>query len=157
MAMISGMRIELGHPSDAHEISKLSSIAIEQGLRQTWTAHRVRNALEDAETNVAVARDGARVVGFGIMTYADASAHLNLLAVDAAYRRRGIGSALLAWLEKCARTAGLAVVKAEVRFENPAGRAFYRANGFAEGERLVGYYQGIEDALRLQKRVYTPS
>lgn len=157
MALISRYRIELGNAGDAHDISALSAAAIEHGLRCTWTAHRVRNALNDRETNVVVARDGLRLAGFGIMTYTDASAHLNLLAVKEAYRRKGIGSALLDWLEKCARTAGLAVVKAEVRYENPAARGFYLANGYAEGERIVGYYQGLEDALRLQKRIYTPS
>ena len=103
------------------------------------------------ETNVAVARDGPRLVGFGIMDYGDNRAHLTLLAVRETARRQGVGSALLVWLEMSALTAGIEIVRAEVRWKNTEARGFYRAGGYCEGERLAGYYQGLEDAVRLEK------
>jgi ribosomal protein S18 acetylase RimI-like enzyme len=39
-----------------------------------------------------------------------------------------------------------------VRAENPVARTFYRQRGYVEIERLAGYYQGMEDAVRLEKR-----
>ena len=87
------------------------------------------------------------------MDYGDRSAHLALLAVQEKARRRGAGTAILAWLEKCALTAGIEVIRAEVRWNNRGARLFYAARGYREGERLEGYYQGVEDAVRLERRL----
>lgn len=87
------------------------------------------------------------------MDYGDARAHLALPAVTQGHRCQGVGSTLLSWLEKSAHTAGIALVRAEVRLENVVARRFYGALGYEEGERLVGYYEGIEDALRLEKKL----
>lgn len=151
--MISGLRVVLAERLDAREISRLSAVAVEYGLEPAWTPRRVLHCIGDPETNVAVARDGGRLAGFGIMEYHDAHAHLALLAVREGSRRNGTGSALLAWLEKCAVTAGIEVVRAEVRWANRGARLFYAARGYAEGERLQGYYQAVEDAVRLEKRL----
>ena len=151
--MISHLRICLAAPSDAQSISALSAVAIEHGLRQTWTPGRVLGSIRSPTTNVAVAHGDDRLAGFGIMDYDDAHAHLALFAVAEACRREGIGSALLAWLEKCALTAGIETVRAEVRLENVIAREFYRARGYREDRRLAGYYQGISDALTLEKRI----
>ena len=151
--MISHLRICLAAPSDVHAISALSAVAIEHGLPQTWTPRRVLGSIRSQTTNVAAAQDRGRLAGFGIMDYHDEHAHLALFAVAEASRRQGIGSALLAWLEKCALTAGIVTVRAEVRVENDVARAFYRARGYREGKRLAGYYQGAVDALMLEKRV----
>ena len=50
------------------------------------------------------------------------SAHLNLLAVDPAHRRRGIARRLLTWLEESALTAGTFTVGLELR-AHERGRA----------------------------------
>ena len=145
------LEISLALPADAREISSLSAVAIEHGLRQKWTPRRVLESIRNPATNVTVATDGRRLVGFGIMDYDDARAHLALLAVREDTRRQGVGTALLAWLEKSALTAGIEVVRAEVRLENFSARQFYRVVGYREGAQMVGYYQGLEDAVRLEK------
>jgi ribosomal protein S18 acetylase RimI-like enzyme len=33
-------------------------------------------------------------------------------------------------------------------------RAFYRSQGYTELERISGYYQGTEDAVRLEKQLW---
>ena len=43
---------------------------------------------------------GARILGFGIMQYRDAAAHLTLFAVHPGHQHRGLGRRLVAWLEK---------------------------------------------------------
>jgi len=99
---------------------------------------------------------GAAPEGFAIMRYADESAHLNLLAVTPAYRRRGLGRALIAWLEETALTAGTFAVSLELRAGNTSARAFYAALGYQEGAEIPGYYQGLESAVRMTRDVRTP-
>jgi ribosomal-protein-alanine N-acetyltransferase len=87
------------------------------------------------------------------MRYADDAAHLNLLAVAPAHRRRGIARRLVFWLEETALTAGTFVVGLELRAGNEAARAFYHALGYHELVRIPGYYQGVESAIRMVRDV----
>jgi [ribosomal protein S18]-alanine N-acetyltransferase len=149
--MITGYAISLAVSADVQRIAALSRDTIEQGLEWSWTPRRVLKSVADAATNVAVARAGSRFVGFTIMKYADEEAHLLLLAVDAAHRRRGVGSALIAWLEATARVAGIGLISLEARASNTAARAFYNQLGYREVGLLEGYYRGVEDAVRITK------
>lgn len=149
--MISDYAVGLAVPADAHRIAALSRDSIEQGLEWSWTPRRVQKSVADASTNVAVARAGDRFVGFAIMKYGDEEAHLLLLAVQAAHRRRGVGSALMSWLEATARVAGIGSISLEARATNAAARAFYRELGYREVGLLEGYYRGVEDAVRIAK------
>lgn len=153
--MILAPPIRLACERDAVSIAQLSRDAIEQGLGWSWTPRRVRASVLDRATNVAVAHHGSELVGFGIMKYGDEEAHLLLLAVRFARRRRGVGSALLAWLEASARVAGLEAVRLELRQRNGGALAFYERHGFAESGRLAGYYQGVEDAVQMSKPLRT--
>ena len=82
--------------------------------------------------------------------------HLALLAVRGAQRRHGLGSALLGWLEASACVAGCKLLRLEVRITNPGAMAFYRQRGFEEAGVAVGYYEGVEDAVRMLKRLSAP-
>ena len=151
--MIASYEIGLAQPSDAERIAALSRRTVEYGLDWTWTPRRVLRSLTDAATNTIVARGAGPLLGFAIMKYRDTEAHLLLLAVEAAQRRRGVASALLEWLEITVRTAGIESIRAEVRASNRAARAFYRRRGFAVRRTLPGYYQGVDDALVLVKPI----
>jgi ribosomal-protein-alanine N-acetyltransferase len=149
-------RIALAQPADARAIAQLSREVIEAGLSWRWTPGRVLRSLADAGTNVIVARMPGRtaVAGFALMKYGEQEAHLLLLAVQPAVRRQGVASALLEWLEATALTAGTGVIRLETRAGNAGARAFYRARGYVEIDRLRGYYDGVEDAVRLARDLY---
>ena len=153
--------IELATRADASVIAALSRDVVEQGLGWSWTEPRVLKALRDDATNVIVARTqskaGKVVAGFAIMRYGYDSAHIVLFAVDAAHRRRGIGSALMTWLEETARTAGINTIALEARSGNLEARAFYGKVGFNEIGVRVSYYRGVEDAVRFEKSLLADS
>ncbi|MEP7100288.1 MAG: GNAT family N-acetyltransferase [Burkholderiales bacterium] len=146
--------LRLATRADAPGIAALSRDRIEQGLGWSWTAPRVLRSTVDRSTNVLVAGEAARLLGFGIMKYHDDEAHLLLLAVNAEAGRRGIGSALLHWLEQSARVAGVGQVYLEARLGNAAARAFYAKLGYREIQTLPGYYQGREACVRLAKDLW---
>ncbi|MBX3621678.1 MAG: GNAT family N-acetyltransferase [Rhizobacter sp.] len=151
--MITERDISLALPDDATAIAALSRRTIEQGLEWRWTPRRVLDSMADADTNVVVARQGTDLLGFAVMRYGDDDAHVLLLATQPRCRRQGVGSALLAWLEATARVAGITTLRLEARSANAGARAFYRHHGFDEVDRRSGYYQGVEDAVRLRKRL----
>jgi ribosomal-protein-alanine N-acetyltransferase len=125
--MITECRITLATSADARDIARLSREAIEVGLVWSWTPRRVLASVGDAATNVIVARRGAGLLGFAIMSYGDDEAHLLLLAVQAAERRGGIGSALLRWLEATAAVAGMRRLHLETRRRSSVARGLIGA------------------------------
>ena len=148
--MIDASEIRLALPQDAVRIATMSRDYVEHGLGWGWTPARVLRGIRDRATNVVVAECGADVAGFGIMKYLDDDAHLLLFAVKPEYRRRGVGSGLVTWLESTATTAGIELIFLETRATNTAAREFYAARGYRELATLPRYY-GSEDAVRIGK------
>ena len=144
-------RLEPARVGDAERLAAMSQAHVEAGLKPAWGAARIRWHVRDAESVVLTARLPAMVAGFAIMRYGEDVAHLNLLAVDPAHRRRGIARALVRWLEETALTAGTFVIGLELRAGNEAARNLYRALGYCELGQIPGYYQGVESAIRMAR------
>ena len=152
--MINNLTLRLATRADAPGIARLSRDRIEQGLGWSWTTPRVLRSIADAATNVVVAQGDAGMLGFGIMKYHDDEAHLLLLAVHVDCGRRGIGSALVRWLEQAALVAGIGQVVLEARATNAAARAFYDRLGYREIQTLPGYYAGREACVRMARDLW---
>jgi ribosomal-protein-alanine N-acetyltransferase len=155
--MATDSTIALATSADAAAIAAMSRDEIEQGLGWSWTEARVARAIRDRDVNVAVLREQGAILAFGIMSYREEVAHLLLFAVRASRQRRGLGSRVLGWLEAVAREAGITRVNVECRRDNAAARNFYGEHGYHEQVISRGYYQGIEDAVRLEKWLGSPA
>lgn len=140
--------------ADSDAIAHMSRSAIEQGLGWHWRPDRVRSAIRDRATNVAVSEDAGVVIGFGIMLYHQDSAHLSLLAVAERCRGHGIGAGLVTWLEKPARVAGAECIRVEARADNVRAVTFYERLGFKRTQTVPGYYSGLVDAVKLEKALW---
>lgn len=142
---------------EAPTIAAMSRDYIERGLRWRWRVPAIENLIASSDTVVLCARvptsQGKAVVGFGIMQYALEEAHLILLAVQPRMRRRGLAREMLAWLEKTADTAGIRKIELEVRERNSGAREFYRKQGYKPGPSIPRYYDGIENAVRMAKKL----
>ena len=103
----SSTTIEFASLADVVEIGELSRKYIEYDLGWHYTPETVTRLIQNKSKNVVVAREDNQLVGFGIMTYHEEQANLDLLAVKIRYRYRGIGRQLVQWLEKVALTAGI--------------------------------------------------
>ncbi len=152
--MILIPHISLAVPAHARDIAVMSREYIEYGLGWSWTQARVLKAIRDESTNVAVIREQDAMLGFGIMRYGERKAHLVLLGVHLGHRKRGLGALLLAWLEKCAVTAGLEHIQVEARADNQPALAFYQDQGYRQQGIVPGYYSGMIDAVRFEKTLF---
>jgi ribosomal protein S18 acetylase RimI-like enzyme len=146
-------RFELAAPRDAQRIATLSRHLIEDGLRPTWPADRILCHIKRTDSVVLTARFRGpltvQLAGFAIMQFGDDRAHLNLLAVDSGHQRRGLGRRLVSWLHDSALVAGTFDLGLELRANNAGARRFYEALGYKAGALIPGYYQGLEDAQRM--------
>lgn len=138
---------------DAEEIAVMSRDSIEGGLSWSWTPTRVRRSIISRDSSVVVARREDRVAAFAILYLGDEVAHLNLLAVSGRHRRQGIGRRLIQWMSETCLEAGVLRIDLELRANNEGARAFYARLGFEALNVVQGYYQGVEPALRMTKRL----
>ena len=145
--------IRLARTGDADLIGAISREQIESGLSWSWTPGRVRAGIRDPETAVVVAEKNASLLGFAIMAFGDRSAHLNLLGIIPEWRRLGLGTALVHWLEETALVAGIPLIRLEVRRANKAAQRFYRSLGYATVAVLPNYYNGREHAVRMTRNL----
>lgn len=141
--------LKLACLADAPAIAAMSQQHIEFGLRPSWSPERVAGHVRDPESIVLKGEMNGALIGFAIMQFGSESTHLNLLAVEPAMRRLGVGRGLLRWLEGTAVGAGTFMVHLELRASNGEARAFYEALGYRENGRVCGYYQRVEDAIRM--------
>lgn len=143
-------------PADATALALMSRDLIEAGLGWSYRAPRIAELIRDPDTVALVTRDHAQIVGFAIMAFGAERAHLVLLAVRPSHRRRGIAQRMMGWLIESAGVAGMASIHVELRADNTAACALYRALGFAETFRVPRYYRGIETAVRMLRVLRAP-
>jgi len=109
-----------------------------------------------------VAELGEKIVGYAIVEMTrdedpwrpklKIRGHIQNLAVDPRFRRRGIGRKLIEAILSLLREQGVESVWLETRESNSTARAFYSKIGFKEEGRLPSYYSD-EDALMMTKRL----
>lgn len=155
MNIKGSLKLRAAHRSEASAIAAMSRLHVEHGLRWRWTPAKVRHHIQDAETMVLVASVDGVIEGFAIMKFHDEDSHLFLLAVEPKSRRVGIGRALVRWLEKSCRTAGIRLIRLEVRSSNTAAIAFYENLGYQLVEQVAGYYDKRESAVVMTRSLDT--
>jgi len=160
----TAVTLRLAEAGDARAIAEMSRDYIESGLGWRYDPAHIQRAMRRRETVVLaaserqtyVARERPSLSGFAIMDFGDERAHLVLLAVQPAQRRRGTGRRMVEWLLESAVTAGMASVHLELRADNAAARRFYRALGFSETVLMPKYYDGREAAMRMIRVLRAP-
>jgi len=138
---------------EARAMAEMSRRWIEAGLGWRYTPQRMAALIGDADTVALVAHDATRIQGLAVMQFGDERAHLVLLCVQPAQRRRGLGRRLMAWLLASARVAGIESVGLELRADNAAALAFYRSLDFTPTQQVAAYYDGQIAAQRMSLRL----
>ena len=145
--------VEFATISDVSEIGHLSRKYIEHDLSWQYTPEKILKLIKNKTKNIVVARNRNKLVGFGIMTYKEEQANLDLLAVKLMYRRRGIGKHIVEWLGEVATLAGVFNIYVQVRKINRGAIKFYKKIGFQIIDEKSGYYQGQETAVIMCKNL----
>ena len=124
-------------------------LALEAGsFTNPWTAETFEKMLASPVSHVYVARlEDGTLAGFCACWVIGDEMHINTVAVDGRYRRRGIAEQLL---REALRRAGVRTATLEVRRSNDAALGLYRKLGFEVRAVRKEYYQNpVEDGLIL--------
>ena len=117
-----------------------------------WSVNSIASELKNEISLWVVAVDSGKVVGYvgsqSVLGWAD----MMNLAVDPAYRKQGVGRALICNLINRLKANKVTCLTLEVRVSNEPAVSLYRSMGFTEVGRRPGYYHNPkEDALILRK------
>jgi ribosomal-protein-alanine N-acetyltransferase len=126
-----------------------------RAFTNTWGAEALQWELKN--TDVArlylLRSPGGALAGYCACWMVFDELHINSLAVDVPWRRRGLARRLLAEVFRDAVDAGARSATLEVRESNTAARRLYERLGFlVEGVRRDYYQEPREDALVLWNR-----
>ncbi len=137
-------------PCRAEDAAAVTALAQSVGLTVDAAAELAR---DHAVLLVAREREGGTPVAFVLAWHVADELELLDLGTAPAFRRRGVGRALLAALLAQARSRRASAVYLEVRPSNAAALSLYRAAGFTDLARRPRYYPDGEDALLLRYEV----
>lgn len=90
-----------------------------------------------------VACDGDAVIGYGQFTHWPRAAEISDLIVCAAWRSRGIGTALIQTLVQYALAQDVTHIEIGVALENTRAMALYRALGFVDQRTVILDLNGV--------------
>ncbi len=138
-----------------HDLLEVVEIEEGSGLsRWGWAAYYAelqgvnRDLMLTARVAPAPIIEHQRIAGYIVARESAGELHINNVAVREQYRRRGIGSALLARIMDAARRLKVQVAFLEVRSGNLAAQALYEKIGFKAIARRPDYYSDPrEDAV----------
>lgn len=130
----AGVALRAGTAADRAAVAALDAACFDSFWR--YDAEALREYQESERLGIAEA--AGKVIGYTLSTVHGAEATIGRLAVEAAHRGRGVGSALLADSVLDAARKGALAVTLCTQEENEESRRLYRRAGFRESpKRLV--------------------
>jgi len=141
------------NPADFETLYAIDQACYPRGISYSRTVLREFLGVAGAECLVARIGSGqaAPVAGFIIAESYRQDARIITIDVLEAYRREGVGTALLRATEERLAIASVRCIELETATSNAAGVAFWEHHGYRKTGILRGYYLGRLDAWKMRK------
>lgn len=118
-----------------------------------WTASILKSELENNNSKYIVALENEEIVGFaGIIILPDDTEITNIVTKKTK-RKKGIGKLLLDKLINMTIEEKKAIISLEVNEKNTIAINLYKKFGFEEVGKRKKYYNGIDDAIIMTKKI----
>jgi len=132
-------------------------IAIEADLFpiDAWTEELFLGELAEVSNSrdVSVALLDSEIVGYASFRYVGKQGDVNTVAVSRDQQGKGIGTALMNWLESQAALRNVKEIFLEVRSDNEAALKMYASRSYERIDVRRNYYGNTIDAIIMRKRV----
>ena len=134
-------------PADSAAIAELEILC----FSCPWSREALEQELaQNPLARYCVAEADGRIVAYGGLWIVVDQGHIINVAVHPAYRRQGVGKALIAEMLRRTGPEGVTAYTLEVRRSNEAALALYDSFGFRPAGIRKNYYENpVEDALIL--------
>ena len=142
-------------PRDFSALFRLDQGCFPAGIAYSKTTLRYFLSLRSADCLVAMVE--AQIAGFVLTEENPPLAHVITLDVAETFRRRSVGSTLLAESERNLALRGARTVLLETAIDNDVGVAFWKRHGYGIAATLKRYYLGKLDAYEMRKILSAPA
>jgi ribosomal-protein-alanine N-acetyltransferase len=133
-------------PADFKSIFKIES----EAFKSPWTIEGLLTELVSPRARFIVNEHQGKIAGYALLWVVADELHLLKIATASGYRRRGISSALIAYIINEFKDASVMLL--EVREKNVEARNFYKKLGFVENGLRKNYYPD-DNAVLIEKQL----
>ena len=137
------------------DLSRVLEIEVDLFPVDAWSEDLFLGELAEVSISrdVSVAILDSEIVGYASFRYVGKQGDVNTVAVASNQQGKGIGTALMDWLESQAALRNVQEIFLEVRSDNEAAIKMYDARGYERIDIRRNYYGNTIDANIMRKRV----
>ncbi|MGH9714918.1 MAG: GNAT family N-acetyltransferase [Candidatus Acidiferrales bacterium] len=136
-------------PEDFETLYEIDQACYEPAV--AYSKREFRNYLRFPGAECVIAEQDGKVAGFCLTAHQQARAYIITIDVLEAFRRHGVGTALLAEVERRLAANGATEVGLETATDNESAIAFWQKHGYRTRGVWTGYYPGGRDAFSMTK------
>jgi len=148
---MAGLAIRQYEARDFNALHKLDQACFPPGI--SYSKFSLQYFLSLPAADCLVAEEGKTIAAFILAETNPPLAHIITLDVAHSHRRTGLGSKLLAEMEKHFRYKEVHSVLLETAVDNESGIAFWQHHGYRTEAVLKRYYLGRVDAYEMRKKL----
>ena len=142
-------------PMTHPDLARVLEIEVDLFPVDAWSEDLFLGELAEVSISrdVSVATLDSEIVGYASFRYVGKQGDVNTVAVASSQQGKGIGTALMNWLESQAALRNVREIFLEVRSDNEAAIKMYDARGYERIDIRRNYYGNTIDANIMRKRV----
>ena len=142
-------------PMTHSDLARVLEIEVDLFPVDAWSEDLFLGELAEVSISrdVSVAILDSEIVGYASFRYVGKQGDVNTVAVASGQQGKGIGTALMDWLESQAALRNVREIFLEVRSDNEAAIKMYDARGYERIDIRRNYYGNTIDANIMRKKV----
>jgi [ribosomal protein S18]-alanine N-acetyltransferase len=141
-------------PDDFEALYEIDQVCYEPEI--AYSRRELRNYLRFPGADCVVAETATRnapIAGFCITAHEDDWGYIVTIDVLESFRRHGVGTLLLAEVERRLAAGGATEIALDTAVDNTPGIAFWQKHGYRIRSTRKGYYPGGRDAYAMIKKL----
>jgi ribosomal protein S18 acetylase RimI-like enzyme len=145
------VRLRTSTPADFETLYEIDQACYEPAI--AYSRRELRNYLRFPGADCIVAEADAEIIGFCLTAHERKSGYIITIDVLAEFRRQGVGTMLLAAVERRLAASGVCEVALETATDNSSAIAFWQKHGYRKCGVKKDYYPGGRDAFSMSKTI----
>jgi ribosomal protein S18 acetylase RimI-like enzyme len=138
-------------PQDLEALCEIDRACYEPAI--AYSRREMRAFLNAEGADCVVAQSETEIAGFCITAREADEGYIVTIDVLEAFRKKGVGSALLAEIEKRMAAEGVRMVGLDTATDNVSAIAFWQKHGYRKLGIRKGYYPNGRDAFAMVKSI----
>jgi [ribosomal protein S18]-alanine N-acetyltransferase len=138
-------------PEDFDSLYEIDQACYEPAI--AYSKRELKNYLRFPGADCVIADSSGQIAGFCMSAHQDARGYIITIDVLQEFRRHGVGSLLLAEVERRLAANGVKEIGLETATDNDSAIAFWQKHGYRTRGVWKGYYPGPRDAFSMTKTI----